>query len=493
MNNILPINKVICGDAIEQLKIFPDNYFDSAVTDPPAGIEFMGKEWDSFKKNKRSKGWAQQNKDGGDTFGGFGKKLMPSFYSQTKEDRDNFIIYISEIMHEGLRVLKPGGHALVWALPRTSHWTAMALEDAGFEIRDCIYHVFGSGFPKSMDISKQIDKQAGAEREVVGQSNNGSGAQPNNHGKGDTGIGYADGSGKLFDITAPTTPEAKQWSGWGTALKPAVECWWLVRKPLSERTVAENVLKWGVGGLNIDGCRVGTKEDMNPNDFDDSRRSSPKFSGILNGGKDGDFRARVGEVPNGRFPANLIHDGSEEVLAQFPHSKSGAMTKPYKYTNKGFSLGKPTGETKQIHESSEGSASRFFYCAKPSRSERDDGLDNIGLKQNLHSTHGIHTDEGLIHNGRNPENRQRMVKNHHPTVKSQALMEYLIKLITPPNSIGLDMFAGSGSTLIAYKKLGHRYVGIEIDPDYCKIAELRLIADLNGNRSLDAYNEYEPK
>jgi DNA modification methylase len=475
MNNILPINKVICGDAIEQLKIFPDNYFDSIVTDPPAGISFMGKQWDADK-------------------GG----------------RNAWINWLSNIFIEARRSLKPGGHALVWALPRTSHWTATALEDAGFEIRDCIYHVFGSGFPKSMDISKQIDKQAGAEREVIGKYQRPDG----------TDRIYENWSSKeeehLFDtsskvVTTPSTPEAKQWSGWGTALKPAVECWWLVKKPLSEKTVAENVLRWGVGGINIDGSRVPFKNTSDYNEVVNNykggieRATNSKETWKLHGGG---WKLGEGiEIPDetkGRFPANLIHDGSDEVINMFPNTKSGAMTKPYKYTNNGFSLGKPTGETKQIHDANEGSASRFFYCAKPSRSERDAGLQNIKEKIMGHNRF----DKCAICGGYILQNPDRpsacrcakpvrkdnaMKGNHHPTVKSQALMEYLIKLITPPNSIGLDMFAGSGSTLIAYKKLGHQYIGIEIDPEYCKIAEQRLIADLNGNRSLDAYNEYEPK
>jgi site-specific DNA-methyltransferase (adenine-specific) len=507
MNNILPINKVICGDAIEHLKIFPDNYFDSIVTDPPAGIEFMGKEWDSFKNNKRSKGWSQQNKEGGDTFGGFGKKLMPSFYNQTKKDRDNFISYISGIMAEGLRVLKPGGHALVWALPRTSHWTAMALEDAGFEIRDCIYHVFGSGFPKSLNIGKAIDKFQGNEREDLGEHEPFGREGRNGSGKAKFGVEGWETKPKMH-LTKGTT----EWEGYGTALKPAVECWWLVRKPISEDTVAENVLKWGVGGINIEACRVHTtiEEHEKLNDGRKSNRTIRAGEVAKGFGMKPEGLKDTEQSINGRFPANFIHDGSDEVLAEFPHSKSGAMTKPYKYTNNGFSLGKPTGETKQIHDSNEGSASRFFYCAKPSRSERDNGLtQSIGTKRETpmagRGQGGLKCEVcGKWKNSGSPcicanpkfievkfDSKPNM--NNHPTVKSQALMEYLIKLITPPNSIGLDMFAGSGSTLIAYKKLGHRYIGIEIDPEYCKIAEQRLIADLNGNRSLDAYNEYEPK
>ena len=150
--------KLINDDCLNYLKTLTHNSIDSCVTDPPAGIEFMGKEWDSFKTNKRSKGWAQQGKDGGEGFGGFGKRLRPSFYSQTKNDRDNFIEFITETFIEVKRVLKPGAHCFVWALPRTSHWTATALEDAGFEIRDIVTHVFGSGFPKSLNIEKTTNK-----------------------------------------------------------------------------------------------------------------------------------------------------------------------------------------------------------------------------------------------------------------------------------------------------------------------------------------------
>lgn len=436
--------KIIHGDAIEQLRLIPDNLFDSIVTDPPAGISFMNKKWDDDK-------------------GG----------------RDHWIKWLSEVFIEAKRTLKPGGHALVWSLPRTSHWTGMALEDAGFEVRDIVHHIFGSGFPKSLDISKQIDKQAGVKREVIGQSDRGSGTQPNklnNHGTGDTGIGYADGSGKLFDITTPTTNEAKQWVGWGTALKPAVECWWLVRKPLSENTVAENVLKWGVGGINIDGCRVPLNGEQNPTGsakrvFKSNQYTDQKIYGDNTTTSD-----------LGRFPANLIHDGSDEVLAEFPHSKSGAMTKPYKYTNNGFSLGKPTGETKQIHNSNEGSAARFFYCAKPSRAERDKGLNG-------------HTNTIADNTGNNhfiaPLGRETKYRNNHPTVKAQALMKYLIKMITPPGGIVLDMFAGSGSTLVAADELGVIAIGIEQELENCKIAEQRLNSKLKGNRSLDAYNNVQ--
>ncbi len=456
-------NKIIHGDAIEQIKLFPNNYFDSIVTDPPAGISFMNKKWDDDK-------------------GG----------------REHWIKWLSEVFIEAKRTLKPGGHALVWSLPRTSHWTGMALEDAGFEVRDIVHHIFGSGFPKSLDISKQIDKQAGAEREVVGQRQDILVKQAKDLREGKRKIVESLNAGApernngfitvSADVTAPTTPEAKQYSGWGTALKPAVECWWLVRKPISERTVADNVLKWGVGGLNIDGSRVPFESTQDYKNLVDNykgglERATPetKENWTLHGG--GWKLGKGIEIPEqseGRFPANLIHDGSEEVLAQFPHSKSGAMTKPYKYTNNGFSLGKPTGETKQIHESNEGSAARFFYCAKPSRVERDAGLEQLSTKEIANNTGNNHFIA--------PLGRETAYRNNHPTVKAQALMKYLIKLITPPGGIVLDMFAGSGSTCVAADDMGFRYIGIDQELENCKIAEQRLKGKLKGNNSLDAYN-----
>ena len=217
------MNKVICGDALEVLKTFEDDSFHSMVTDPPAGISFMGKEWDS-------------NKGG----------------------RDAWIKWLTEIMREAHRVLKPGAHILVWALPRTSHWTATAIEDAGFELREVVSHIFGSGFPKGMDISKAIDKKLGAEREVIADNPN---ARPNSQPNYSLDDQHKNFSINVTPITAPSTDEAKQWDGWHTSIKPAVEFWILARKPI-EGTVTDNVLKHGVGGLNIDECRVGyTSED----------------------------------------------------------------------------------------------------------------------------------------------------------------------------------------------------------------------------------------
>ncbi|GAG16800.1 unnamed protein product, partial [marine sediment metagenome] len=228
-----------------------------------------------------------------------------------------------EVWTEAMRVMKPGGHALIACGTRTQHRMVVNIEDAGFEIRDVVSWIYGSGFPKSLNISKAIDKAAGAEREVVGRQK----ALGNAKQKG-AGGHYANGinsvSGKTeevkdgWNITAPATDAAKQWDGWGTALKPSSEFFTLCRKPLSEKTIAKNVLKWGTGGINIDGCRVGTENMSSQFDRD------WKQDGTFGNGKRG---SKGKSVPDGRFPANLIHDGSQEVLELFPETKSAGKAR----------------------------------------------------------------------------------------------------------------------------------------------------------------------
>jgi len=399
----MKVNQILQGDCLEELKKLPDNSVDAIVTDPPAGIGFMGRTWDSDK-------------------GG----------------RVQWIDWLTEVMKEGLRVLKPGGHAFVWALPRTSHWTGFALENAGFEVRDCVYHIFGSGFPKSLSIGKAVDKLQGNEREVVDKKPIGyAGLKRNANLTDDNWKGIT-----AEDTGLEVTKGTSEWEGWGTALKPAVECWWLVRKPLSEKTVAKNVLKWGTGGINIDGCRVGT-ETTKTTIKDLSQAHGNQF------GKAGITYPTQGykENPPGRFPSHLIHDGSPEVVAGFPNDSA-----------------------------------RFFYTAKPSKAERDRGLgglpdidaDDIDQQRGKATAHNICPNHHITNCPCGWKASPR--KNSHPTVKALALMEYLIKLITPPKGIVLDMFAGSGSTLVAAKQLQHPFIGIELDKDYCEIARRRVDA-----------------
>jgi site-specific DNA-methyltransferase (adenine-specific) len=310
----------------------------------------------------------------------------------------------------------------------------VAIEDAGWEIRDCLMWVYGSGFPKSLDVSKAIDKAAGAEREIIDVVKK----KPSASSDCNEGWVRPWAEGKTtMDITAPATDAAKQWNGWGTALKPAYEIIVMCRKPL-EGTVANNVQKWGVGGLNIDGCRV-VKQDGDRTEYGVNgitRRTDNNVFGKQSGVIQFDGTA-------GRFPANLIHDGSEEVVDLLPNSKTTRIEKPSDCRIDGStSFECMRGNRPARGYDGEGSAARFFYCAKASKSERNFGLP-----------------EGTT--------------NTHPTVKPLSLLQYLCRLITPPGGLILDPFSGSGSTGIASDREGFNSILIEIDIDYAKIAEAR--------------------
>ena len=370
------------GDCLDMLRDMPNASIDAVVTDPPYGLSFMGKRWDYD---------------------------VPSV----------------EIWAECLRVLKPGGHLLAFAGTRTQHRMAVRIEDAGFEIRDMIAWVYGSGFPKSLDVSKAIDRAAGAEREVVGVHMR--------HGGGSAQSGSMAGPlGTLSELplTAPATPEAQQWAGWGTSLKPSLEPITVARKPL-EGTVAANVLQWGTGGINVDGCRVGTDGGTTR-----SEQAPYAESGWRTGHK-------IEALNLGRWPANLIHDGSDEVVGLFPETGVSKGTAQFKtHTTYQWSKSHPdaTAEPQygaEIGYGDTGSAARFFYTAKASRQDRD------------------------------PDNT-------HPTVKPTDLMRYLCRLVTPPGGLVLDPFMGSGSTGKAALLEGFRFVGVERDAAYYAIAQRRI-------------------
>ena len=530
---------LIQGDCLEKLKDLADNAVDSIVTDPPAGISFMGKTWDGDK-------------------GG----------------RDHWIAWKCKIAKECLRVLKPGGHALVWALPRTAHWTTTAWENAGFEVRDVIAHLFGSGFPKGHNLGKSVDKLQGNERvEFINK-------------KGSvTGSIVTTGTGRLkkeFIDSKGSSP----YEGWWTALKPAREDYILLRKPF-KGTVANNVLEWGTGGINIDGCRVGIEDNLNGGgNIDKSNYETVTLPSIP-------VRNRSGSENGGRFPANIIHDGSDEVLAVFPETKSGSLKKgstvstehqaDHKWGMKGV-------KRKVGFDSNSGSAARFFYCAKASKKDRNEGLDSIvsivieyevwneknTIKQvkkvtlqvgtdksvqKVTGVSGLENKDGIVWNtvlfgnctmerflevnkstistttnsitksqilnwlvrsltneytadvncemmdGGNPvafanesntlittinekmalalgvknvvsETQLKIsVKdgsNFHSTVKATALMQYLVRLVTPTGGTVLDPFMGSGSTGKACKLEGFNFIGVELDPEYFQIAKARI-------------------
>lgn len=368
------------GSNLDVLPTIKNNSVDAIISDPPYELGFMGKSWDSTG-----------------------------------------IAYNVALWEKCLRVLKPGGHLLAFGGSRTYHRMACAIEDAGFEVRDQIMWVYGSGFPKSHNIGKAVDKTAGVSRQIISERPAfGIGGKLcfNGHSKGAT-----------FKVTMPTTAAAKQWEGWGTALKPAHEPICLARKPL-EGTVAANVLKWGVGGLNIDGCRVGDEERYNAPAGNKAGGNSLNMSAV---GMPQDVK---GTTAIGRFPANFIHDGSQEVLDLFPGEE---------------------GEN----------AARFFYCPKASKADRNEGCEALEDKE-------WKTDGACIpERGDRPFNPS---KNNHPTVKPTELMRYLCRLITPPGGTILDPFMGSGSTGRGAVSQGFNFIGIELSAEYAKIADARIKA-----------------
>lgn len=519
------MNKIelICGNNIEVLKNYPDNHFDSVVTDPPYGLGeepdttemlkawidhgylevkgkgFMGKEWDAFVP-------------------------QPLFWKEV------------------FRVLKPGGHVVAFYGTRTYDWGVMAMRLAGFEIRDCIQWIYGSGFPKSHNISKAIDAQAGAERtEVVGKGTAGKGF---NKVKGfGVNTTQSDQYTTEWDITAPATQEAKNWNGWGSALKPANEPIVLARKPLEKGlSIADNVLKWGTGGVNIDGCRVSTSDDLAKN-YSSVRKGDHTMGervGAFGFRKEKDSFADATEsTALGRFPANVIlthhpdckcvglkkvkgsscsPDDIGKGTENTPNNgilgkgKGGIITSSYtdengeetvedwecvdgcpvkmldeqsgltrsgkvKSDKDAYSGQSVTGFIRGVSNQNNqygdsGGASRFFYVAKASRTERNWGLDEFEDKKMSRSV-GAQNDNdypkeqiGL--------NKTNIVKNTHPTIKPVQLMRYLVRMITPPGGICLDPFNGSGTTGIACKLEGFDYLGIDREQEYIDISRGRI-------------------
>jgi len=425
--------KLMLGNCLDRLKELDDNSVDSVVTDPPYGLSFMGKKWD-------------------------------------------YDVPAVNIWEECFRVLKPGGHLLAFAGTRTQHRMAVNIEDAGFEIRDMIAWVYGSGFPKSHNISKAIDKAAGAKRTVKKGVKPGHEDFANRKTKGHLTGGdkgwkrpwmEKDSADDYHYDFEPATPEAQQWEGWGTALKPALEPITVARKPIAEKSIAENVLKYGTGGLNIDASRV----EINP-DVDDPRLGgNGSWSTAKAGSTVGNLSNQgkiVGSSSLGRFPANLIHDGSDEVLDAFPNAKSGGKGSHSGGDNKIYSPGlgadvKPYGD--------QGSAARFFYCAKASKKDRDEGLDDFDEQQFVQwqTGNGASGKPSSMSEGRDTKR-----KNTHPTVKPTDLMKYLVRMVTPKGGVVLDPFMGSGSTGKACKLEGFDFIGIEMDEEYFLLAKSRI-------------------
>jgi len=475
-------NKIIQGDSLEELKKLPDNSVDAVVTDPPYGLGFMNKEWDSPKKHrelvererKRSAERKEQGKSPTDA--PFSQSVQPGLAIKGAKEGRWFQEWCELWSKELLRILKPGGYFLSFSATRTYHRMVCGIEDAGFEIRDMISWLYGSGFPKSLNVGKQIKK--------IDKNNN-------------------------------------DWDSFGTALKPAVEPIVVARKPLSEKNVALNVLKWGTGGINIDACRVGNEIIKEHKSGDTSL-----MGGLTGKSEQG---GHISPEHQGRFPANLILDeeagklldeqtegkvgnghwsktkttgfgkfgnGKSEYfgVGEKDKSKGGASRFFYNVSDEELNLIRkniPKDIQNRIIKfenslkNKDGTyvdtskldmaiydlinyinpkASRFFYCAKASKSERNYGCDELEF-----NTKGFRPGEGL-----GGQQIEMIKKNSHPTVKSLGIMEYLIKLVSREGALVLDPFLGSGTTAIACVKLNRQYIGIEREPDYIKIAEARI-------------------
>lgn len=416
--------KLMLGDNMESLKKIPDNSIDSIVTDPPYGLSFMNKKWDYE---------------------------VPSI----------------EFWKEVYRVLKPGGHVLSFGGTRTYHRMVVNIEDAGFEIRDQVMWLYASGFPKSHNIGKAVDKIEGNEREVIGKKTGGAYSSDNNNGLNNynikEGIEVKNIRGEDF---GKITKGTSKYEGWGTALKPANEPICVARKPLSEKTIVDNVIKWGTGGINIDGCRIGFKCES------DITKTPQTITGYVQGIYTSDRKRGEGFIPEpmnseGRFPANILFD---ETAAELLDDQSGISKSTKRITGQDYNKKSDNinigGGNKNCEYLDKGGASRFFYVAKVSKKERNLGLDTFEEKM-----------KGLPQEDyRNDPHKPRPTptKNVHPTLKPINLMTYLCRLVTPPGGIVLDPFMGSGSTGISAMLEGFRFIGMEMDEDYFKIAEARI-------------------
>lgn len=468
----MPHFELHVGDCRDVLKDFPDNHFDSVVTDPPYGLSkepdivevlrhwlagddythrsngFMGKSWDSFVPG-------------------------PSVWKEV------------------FRVLKPGGHMIAFFGTRTFDLGVIAIRMGGFEIRDSLQWIYGSGFPKSVNISKAIDSGTGRPEDIRKMQ---MGEEYEESGRGRVNYDNGGGSKMNGDTEAwdPQSDEAKQWAGFGTALKPAHEPIVLARKPLIG-TIVQNIRTHGVGGLNIDGCRIETAENLNGGAYAKTGGRAKLDGDERQGAAAGMFQAgkTVGQEfqqPLGRFPANVIHDGSEGVTSLFPSTKSG-VPGVKRGGNDGPAYGKESRKpgTQMGGFGDEGSASRFFYGAKP---------DNRRIGEA--SAEKRYTDQGSTNFGALPGQRRdaesparffytakankkdRGEFNDHPTVKPTDLMRYLCRLVTPPNGTILDPFMGSGTTGKAAVLESFKFVGIDIDSRYIEIARRRITETVGG-------------
>ena len=473
------------GDCLDVLRTMEPDSVDAIVTDPPAGIAFMDREWDDFRRARNPADAGRDNVFGRTSARG------PEY---GRRDRGQFVDWLTERLDEAYRVLKPGGHALVWSIPRTSHWTAWAIEDAGFDIRDCIPHLFGSGFPKSLDVSKAIDKAAGAQREVVAiKASN----RPNVVGF-EPGGSMGGGAYTERLETAPATEDAARWEGWGTALKPGQEMWWLARKPI-RGTVAANVLEFGTGALNIDGCRVAHASEADQRRNDVAEPGMRESRSMFGGG----FRAATD--PAGRWPANIVftHSAACEVIGTQLVRGDSRSGQPRGRRPGGFGdIGADSGDETPngtLHGDQE---TEVWACADdcpvgeldrqapaagsflpPGRDYRAGQNKAVYAASTEHGTSAHDLPGGASrfyptfkYQAKAPERERPRLEDGsaHETVKPLGLIIWLIKLITPPGGTVLDLFAGSGPVGEAAIIEGFRCVLIDQDPKSAELIKTRL-------------------
>lgn len=451
--------RLIHGDALAELRELEADSIDSVVTDPPYGLGFMGREWDTFKPSNVAKEMKRDTRTqkrrelyGGRESDAPSAAMAAARYDLSRPANVKFQEWCEAWARECLRVLKPGGHLCAFGGSRTYHRLACAIEDAGFEIRDQLQWLYGSGFPKSLDVSAAIDKHLKAERRFVGTRKVLKGVAF------EQSTPYASGRDEIA-VTEPATAAAAL-QGWGTALKPAHEPIVLARKPF-RGTVAENVLKYETGALNIDACRIETNEQ-----WDGGGATKPRESGIGFASSSSSSSSH----PLGRWPANLLLDEEAAAIldAQSGQLTSGAAdilnrnTDKFHNTFSRFEGERVEGAT----YGDTGGASRFFYTAKADRRQREAGLDSFTARV---------TDDGRQTPIDNPYLRgETNRRNHHPTVKPVAVMRWLVRLVTPRGGTVLDLFFGSGTTGVAAISEGFDFIGIEREAEYVEIGRARI-------------------
>lgn len=458
--------ELICADCLDAMRRMEPDTFDAIVTDPPYGLSFMGKEWDSFGCDTRQPGDGHYTKV--DNPNGR-SKVRYGYGNKLRDSMASFQEAMTPVFTEALRVSKPGAHLLCFGGTRTYHRMACAIEDAGWEVRDCIMWVYGSGFPKSMDVAKAIDKASGYVGEVIGERTVDVGMQGGNM--------HAGRKQQQQQQVRSLSEQASEWKGWGTALKPAWEPIVIARKPL-DGTVANNVLTWGCGAMNIDACRVpvGIDDEV----FVKNPHTKSKGSDAYGTNCYGKYNAtnRDYDPSNGRFPANLAHDGSDDVLMLFPDTGKSSGGGGVKYVGKDVYCGGYTGKNYEgnVGMGDSGNAGRYFNTFRAGedsadRTYADKGGTNFAAKPGMRRES---TSADRFFYCAKASKADRGEGNDHPTVKPNRLMRWLVRLVCPRGGVVLDPFMGSGSTGVACLDEGMRFVGIDRDEHYVDIARTRM-------------------